>query len=202
MPSTNDRARFAQLAVTPPSGNTDDRLPPGDMTSGTERTVAMHLAAIALGQSLNEVPYALRVDEQSHPDHTSHRLTRHGRPGTTRRSPRATSPPDQALALAASARYHQGASMAIQSASEFEAVLNNVRSRIERELSQRGSVAVLETVIRDLQRIFTVARQSTKLKALRSTLERLTETLTLEIPNDNGLLEQLWDLADFIDYRA
>ena len=92
--------------------------------------------------------------------------------------------------------------MAIQSASEFEAVLNNVRSRIERELSQRGSVAVLETVIRELARILAVARQSAKLKALRSTLERVTDTLSVEIPNDKGLLEQLWDFADFIDYRA
>ena len=92
--------------------------------------------------------------------------------------------------------------MAIQSVSEFEAVLNNVRSRIEREFSQRGSVAVLETVIRDLERIFVVARQSAKVKALRATLEHVTDTLTVEIPNDNVLLEQLWDLADFIDYRA
>lgn len=92
--------------------------------------------------------------------------------------------------------------MAIQSASEFEAVLNHVRTRIEKALSQRGSVPVLEHAIRDVQRIFEAARQPGKLKPLRGTMDQVTDTLTAEIPNDNVLLEQLWDLADYIDYRG
>lgn len=92
--------------------------------------------------------------------------------------------------------------MAIQSASEFEAVVNHVRTRVERARSERGSVPVLETALRDLQRLFEAARQPAKLKPLRSVLEKLTELLEVEIPNDNVLLEQLWDLADFVDYRA
>jgi hypothetical protein len=92
--------------------------------------------------------------------------------------------------------------MAIQSVSEFEAVLNNVRMKVERTVSERGSVPVLETVIRDIQRIFGAARQPGKLKPLRPVLEQITDTVTIEIPNDNALLEQLWDLADYIDYRA
>jgi hypothetical protein len=92
--------------------------------------------------------------------------------------------------------------MAIQSVSEFEAVLNNVRTRVERSVSERGSVPVLEAVIRDIQLLFTAARQPGKLKPLRPKMDQITETLALEIPNDNGLLEQLWDLADFIDYRG
>jgi hypothetical protein len=90
--------------------------------------------------------------------------------------------------------------MSIQSASEFEAVINHVSMRIDRELSERGSVPVLETAHRDLQRIFHVARQPAKLKALRSLVDQVTEVITGQIPNDNTLTEQLWDLADFVDY--
>jgi hypothetical protein len=92
--------------------------------------------------------------------------------------------------------------MSIQSASEFEAVINNVSMKIARTLSERGSVPVLEATARDLQRIFQAARQPAKLKPLRGLLEQITETLTDQIPNDNVLLEQLWDLGDYIDYRA
>jgi hypothetical protein len=92
--------------------------------------------------------------------------------------------------------------MAIQSASEFEAVINNVRMKVARAISERGSVPVLETTNRDLERVFGVARQSPKLKALRPLLDQITSTLEVQIPNDNALLEQLWDLADFVDYRA
>jgi hypothetical protein len=92
--------------------------------------------------------------------------------------------------------------MAIQSVSEFEAVLNNVRTKVERAISERGSVPVLETVIRDIQLLFTAARQPGKLKPLRPKVDQIIDTLAREIPNDNALLEQLWDLADFVDYRA
>ena len=92
--------------------------------------------------------------------------------------------------------------MAIQSASEFEAVLSHVQTKIERALSERGSVPILETAIRDIHRIFQAARQPGKLKPLRDTMEKVTDVLTAEIPNDNVLLEQLWDLGDYIDYRG
>jgi hypothetical protein len=92
--------------------------------------------------------------------------------------------------------------MAIQSASEFEAVINNVRMRIEKAISLRGSVPVLETAIRDLTRIFQAAREPGKLKPLRGLLEQVTDLLSHEFPDDNTMLEHMWDLADFIDYRA
>jgi hypothetical protein len=92
--------------------------------------------------------------------------------------------------------------MAIQSASEFEAVINNVRMKVARSISERGSIPVLEATDRDLERVFGVARQSAKLKALRPLLDQITTTLEAQIPGDNVLLEQLWDLADFVDYRA
>lgn len=92
--------------------------------------------------------------------------------------------------------------MPIQSASEFEAVVNNVLRRIDRAVSERGNVPALETAGRELKRIFQVARQPAKLKALRKELDEVTETMTEQIPDDQGMLEQLWDLADYVDYRA
>lgn len=92
--------------------------------------------------------------------------------------------------------------MAIQSASEFEAVINHVQARIEKELVARGSVPVLEVVIRDLKQIFEAAQSSAKLKKLRGLMEKVTDTLTEQVPDDQQLRDRLWDLADYIDYRA
>jgi hypothetical protein len=92
--------------------------------------------------------------------------------------------------------------MAIQSASEFEAVVGHVSMRVEKALSERGSVASLENTLRDLSHILTAARQPAKLKPLRGLLEQVTDVLSTEIPDDDAMLERLWDLADYIDYRT
>ncbi len=92
--------------------------------------------------------------------------------------------------------------MAIQSASEFEAVVNHVLIKIEKVLNERGSVTSLETASRDLRHISAAARVPAKLKALRALVEKTTDTLSGELSDDSVLLDQLWDLADYIDYRA
>jgi hypothetical protein len=92
--------------------------------------------------------------------------------------------------------------MAIQSASEFEAVVNHVLIKIEKALNERGSVPTLETAARDLKAIFAAARTPAKLKAQRALLEKTTDTLNGELSDDATLLDQLWDLADYIDYRV
>jgi hypothetical protein len=92
--------------------------------------------------------------------------------------------------------------MAILSASEFEAVVTQVKMRVEKGLSERGGVAALETAGRDLSHIFAAARQPAKLKGLRGLLEQTTDLLGREIPDDQAMMEKLWDLADFIDYRT
>ena len=92
--------------------------------------------------------------------------------------------------------------MAILSVSEFEAVINQVAMRLEKILSARGSVPPVETAIRDLRRIFAAARQPGKLKPLRAVVDQVTELVGREIPDDTAVLEQLWDLADYVDYRA
>ena len=92
--------------------------------------------------------------------------------------------------------------MAIQSASEFEAVVNHVLIKIEKVLNERGSVTSLETATRDLKTIFAAARTPAKLKGVRALLEKATDTLSGELSGDTALLDQLWDLADYIDYRV
>jgi hypothetical protein len=92
--------------------------------------------------------------------------------------------------------------MPITSASEFEAILSQMKMRVDKGLSERGSVPALETAGHDLQRIYAAARQPAKLKGLRTLLEQITDSLGREIPDDPGMLEKLWDLADFIDYRT
>lgn len=92
--------------------------------------------------------------------------------------------------------------MAIQNVSEFEAVINNVVSRIEKALVERGSAPALEVALRDLQQIYQAARNSTKLKSLRGLMEKVTDVLSEQIRDDSALLERLWDLGDYIDYRA
>ena len=92
--------------------------------------------------------------------------------------------------------------MAIQSASEFEAVVNHVLVKIEKVMNERGTVASLETASRDMKTIMAAARAPAKLKGLRALLEKTTDTLSAEMGGDSALLDQLWDLADYIDYSA
>jgi hypothetical protein len=92
--------------------------------------------------------------------------------------------------------------MAILSTSEFEAVLGHVMIRIDKALVERGQLASLETANRDLKQILAAARQPAKLKPLRGLLDKVTDTLGKEIPDDSAMLERLWDLADYLDYRV
>ena len=92
--------------------------------------------------------------------------------------------------------------MAIQSASEFEAVITHVLARIEKALVERGSVPILEVAIRDLKQIYEAARAPGKLKPLRGLMEKVTDVLGDQIPDDKAMLERLWDLADYIEYRG
>lgn len=92
--------------------------------------------------------------------------------------------------------------MAIQSASEFEAMTTQVILRLEKEIVVRGTAVPLERARDEFKRLFESARQSAKLKAMRKKLEEMTDVISAEIPNDSALLDKLWDLADYIDYRA
>lgn len=60
----------------------------------------------------------------------------------------------------------------------------------------------VEAGLRDLRQIFAAARQPGKLKPLRHLVDDVTELVGREIPSDTVVLEQLWDLADYVDYRS
>lgn len=91
--------------------------------------------------------------------------------------------------------------MAIMSRSEFEAVIGNVINRIEKELVARGSIPAIETARDELAKLRASAGDSKKLKALRGKLEQATDAVTGVI-SEQPVLDQLWDLLDYIDYRA
>lgn len=92
--------------------------------------------------------------------------------------------------------------MAILSASEFEAVVNNAVLAIERVIQEKGSHDRLSVCRDELGRIVAVARVGSKLKALRKKLEEVADTVQTEIPDNDKLLNDLWDLLDYVDYRA
>lgn len=92
--------------------------------------------------------------------------------------------------------------MAILSASELEAVLTNVLLTIERVITERGSAPKLEGARDDLTRAMAVARVAPKLKALRPQLDKAADVVQAEIPDDGKLLDSMWDILDYVDYRT
>jgi len=91
--------------------------------------------------------------------------------------------------------------VAILSKSEFEAIIGNVINRIEKELVARGSVPALETAKEELVRIRANAGDGAKLKAARKKLDQSCDAILGEI-HEEPTQNQLWDLLDYVDYRA
>ena len=90
--------------------------------------------------------------------------------------------------------------MPVTTVSEFEAVASRVRIRIDKFLYER-EVTKVKDARRDLEFIEGIARDATKLKAQREKLNALSETIRVEMPNDEEVREMLWDLLDYIDYQ-
>ena len=92
--------------------------------------------------------------------------------------------------------------MAIQSEIELEAVLNRVIIKMDKHIAERGTWPILEEVRRTLEQARGVSRQGAKLKALREKLRTASETTGSAVPLDSALLDDLWDIEDYVDYRA
>ena len=92
--------------------------------------------------------------------------------------------------------------MAIQSAIELEAVTTRVVLKIDKYIAERGTWPLLEEARRTLDQVKLAARQNPKLKALREKLRTASETVGAEAPLDGALHEDVWDVEDYIDYRA
>lgn len=91
--------------------------------------------------------------------------------------------------------------MAIQSSIELEAVLVRVILKVDKQIAERGTWPVLEDARRTLDQVRAVTKQGPKLKALREKLRSAVETITAEV-QDGQLHEDVWDVEDYIDYRA
>lgn len=92
--------------------------------------------------------------------------------------------------------------MAIQSSSELETVLSRVILQIEKHVAERGTWPLLEDAKRTLEQVRAATRQGPKLKALREKLRAASEVVGSEVPLDGTLHENIWDIEDYVDYRA
>jgi len=92
--------------------------------------------------------------------------------------------------------------VAISSVSEFEAVIGQAQIKIQKALYARGEVPSLKKALRTLEKIEALAREPEKLKALRDKLEAVSETIRVEISQDEKLRNDMWDLTDYIDFNC
>jgi hypothetical protein len=92
--------------------------------------------------------------------------------------------------------------VAIQSEIELEAVVTRVVIKLDKNIAERGSWPVLEEQRRVMDQVRAVCRKGPKLKALRDKLKTASETISTQIPLDSALHEDMWDIEDYVDYRA
>ena len=90
--------------------------------------------------------------------------------------------------------------MPISTVSEFEAVTYQAIIKIDKVLYERGEVPALKEARRELEGIKKVARDAETLKTKRETLQKVAEIVRVEISRDDELLNDMWDLLDYIDY--
>lgn len=92
--------------------------------------------------------------------------------------------------------------MAIQNTLELEAVLTRVLIKVDKYIAERGTWPVLEDARRTMDQLRAVSKQGPKLKAMREKLRGAAETIITEVANDGALHEDVWDVEDYVDYRA
>ncbi|MBK8255206.1 MAG: hypothetical protein IPK82_21410 [Polyangiaceae bacterium] len=92
--------------------------------------------------------------------------------------------------------------MAIQNTMELEAIVTRVILRLDKAIQEKGTWPVIEDARRTLEQMRAVTRQSAKLKAMREKLRGAAETIISELSNDAAVHEDVWDIEDFVDYRA
>lgn len=89
--------------------------------------------------------------------------------------------------------------MAIQSVSEFEAVLGQQLFNIDKIIYERGDPPKLKEARRSMQMVLEAAQDKAKLKSMQERFSAAAEVVRLEIKDDK-MHEALWDLIDFLDY--
>ncbi len=90
--------------------------------------------------------------------------------------------------------------MAIQSVSEFEAILGRCLIKIDKVLYQRNDPPKLKQARRDLDKVLAASRDADKLKGLKGRLTEAAEVVRVDMSDDEELRNFLWDCEDFIDF--
>ena len=93
-----------------------------------------------------------------------------------------------------------GKAMAIQSLSEFEAVLGQTLFNIDKVIYERGEPPKLKDGRRSMQMVLESSKDKAKLKSMKERLTAAVEVVRVEIPDNEKLHESLWDLCDFLDF--
>lgn len=92
--------------------------------------------------------------------------------------------------------------MAIQSAGEFEIIMNTIVSRVLRLLDEQPGNTTLVVVKRQMEVATVWVRQKHKPDAKELLgFETATETIRQNFRGDAPLSDQLFDLLDFLEYR-
>ena len=92
--------------------------------------------------------------------------------------------------------------MALASISEFEAVVAQAVIKISKVLVERGEVPRLKEARRELQMLAERTDDAAKLKASKDKLTEVGELIRIEITDDEELLNDIWDLLDYIDFNV
>ena len=90
--------------------------------------------------------------------------------------------------------------MPISTASEFEAVVAQAVIKISKVLYERGEIQALKDARRELDMLAEVARDADKLKEKRVKITEIAEVIRANISRDEDLLNDMWDLLDYVDY--
>lgn len=91
--------------------------------------------------------------------------------------------------------------MPVTSASEFEAVCNRVLIKIDKKMYVVGEKPSLQEARRELDAFHDLARDSKALKDARPRVEKISDSLQVEMPDDDEVRNFMWDLVDYIDYQ-
>jgi len=90
--------------------------------------------------------------------------------------------------------------VAISTASEFEAIMGQALIKLDKVLYERGNPPKLKQARRDLDKILSFSREPAKLKQHGQLLNTTAEVIRVEVAHDHDLHNSLWDCSDYIDF--
>ena len=89
--------------------------------------------------------------------------------------------------------------MPIANVHEFEAVISKAIVKLDKFLQDK-EIAKVKDARRDLEKILKIARDKNQVKAMSARLNQISEIVRVDV-GDEAMLNDVWDLMDFVDYR-